>query len=273
MVRDLGAHRRTPSEAGNDENAPAGNDAPAAVSAGAGPDAASRPPLLAIQLSSGVKRKTDSPAPTPSKLPFRTPEKAAARARFGWAAHDLPPRAGACATPYAAMTTPRAHRGKAASEGGGGGSTQSTPTKSVTKPGVSGSRPPLVSGGPRGAGFSTAGRGALLSLGSAPASSAEVPHFVLREDPSFWMENNVQVNCVACCSAVTFASFVALGFRNCYENKTWFFNASFHYDLIYYYCKWYSVIGFFLNAPHQFTWLTLSFRKHFPGCHPCPPSK
>jgi kinesin family member 15 len=201
MVRDLGAHRRTPSGAGNDENAPAGD-----AVAGAGPDAASRPPLLAIQASSGVKRKTDSPAPTPSKLPFRTPEKAAARARFGWAAHDLPPQAGACATPYAAMTTPRAHRGKAASEGGGG-SVQSTPTKSLTKPGMSGSRPPLVSGGPRGAGFSTAGRGALLSLGSA--------HFELREDPSFWMENNVQVNCFASCSAVTYDSFVALGFRNC----------------------------------------------------------
>ncbi|GJN35335.1 hypothetical protein PR202_gb24092 [Eleusine coracana subsp. coracana] len=199
MVRDLGAHPRTPSRAsvsgaGNDENVPAG-DAPAVVAGAAvtaAPDAASRPPLLAIQVppaSSGVKRKTESPAPTPSKLQFRTPEKAAARSRFGWA-QDLPPRAGGCATPYAAMTTPRAHRGKAA-----GGSTQSTPTKSVTKPaygaGMSGSRPPLMSGGPRGA---AVGRGALLSVGQQMVvNSAEVPHFELREDPSFWMENNVQV--------------------------------------------------------------------------------
>ncbi|GJM95301.1 hypothetical protein PR202_ga12018 [Eleusine coracana subsp. coracana] len=196
MVRDLGAHPRTPSRAsvsgaGNDENVPAG-DAPSAVAGAAVPDTASRPPLLAIQVppaSSGVKRKTESPAPTPSKLQFRTPEKAAARSRFGWV-QDLPPRAGGCATPYSAMTTPRAHRGKAA-----GGSTQSTPTKSVTKPaygaGMSGSRPPLMSGGPRGA---VAGRGALLSVGQQMVvNSAEVPHFELREDPSFWMDNNVQV--------------------------------------------------------------------------------
>ncbi|CAL4891324.1 unnamed protein product [Urochloa decumbens] len=221
MVRDLAAPRRTParaasaSEAGNDENAPGGGstgDAAAAVAPA--PDAASRPPLLAIQLpASGLKRKPDSPAPTPSKLPFRTPEKAAAaRSRFGWAPprgeeQQQPPRAGAGATPYSAMTTPRAHRGKAplpaASEGGGGGSTQSTPTKSVTKPaysiGMSGSsRPPMSGGGPKGAGFglgfSTAGRGAPLSLGPATVvNSAEVPHFELREDPSFWMDNNVQV--------------------------------------------------------------------------------
>ncbi|CAN6343552.1 unnamed protein product [Urochloa humidicola] len=225
MVRDLAAPRRTParaasaSEAGNDENAPGGgaalDAAAAAVSVVGGaapvPDAASRPPLLAIQPPvSGLKRKPESPAPTPSKLPFRTPEKAAAaRSRFGWAPprgeeQQQQPRAGA--TPYSAMNTPRAHRGKAvaaapaASEGGG--STQSTPTKSVTKPGysigMSGSRPPMSSGGPRGAGFglgfSTVGRGAPLSLGLATVvNSAEVPHFELREDPSFWMDNNVQV--------------------------------------------------------------------------------
>ncbi|CAL4905535.1 unnamed protein product [Urochloa decumbens] len=225
MVRDLAAPRRTParaasaSEAGNDENAPGGGatgDAVAAVAVVSGaapaPDPASRPPLLAIQPhASGLKRKPDSPAPTPSKLPFRTPEKAAAaRSRFGWApprGEEQPPRAGAGATPYSAMTTPRAHRGKAplpaASEGGGGGSTQSTPTKSVTKPaysiGMSGSsRPPMSGGGPKGAGvglgFSTVGRGAPLSLGPATVvNSAEVPHFELREDPSFWMDNNVQV--------------------------------------------------------------------------------
>ncbi|KAL6623499.1 hypothetical protein ACP70R_033378 [Stipagrostis hirtigluma subsp. patula] len=214
MVRDLAALRRTParasaSEAGNDENAPA-DASGAAVAAATDPDAASRPPLLAIQPppASGVKRKPESPAPTPSKLPFRTPEKAAARSRFGWApprGEELPPRAGGCATPYSAMTTPRAHRGKAAAAAGTaaseGGSTQSTPTKSVTKPaygvGMSGSRPPMSGGskgGGFGLGFSTTGRGTQLSLGPATmVNSAEVPHFELREDPSFWMENNVQV--------------------------------------------------------------------------------
>ncbi|KAL6847284.1 hypothetical protein ACP4OV_023137 [Aristida adscensionis] len=218
MVRDLAAPRRTParasaSEAGNDENAPADDCGPAAVAAAAAaamePDAASRPPLLAIQPpASGLKRKPESPAPTPSKFPFRTPEKATARSRFGWApprGEELPPRAGGCATPYNAMTTPRGHRGKAAAAAAPAasecGSTQSTPTKSVTKPtygaGISGSRPPM-SGGSRVAGFglriATAGRGAQLSLGPAMVvNSAQVPHFDLQEDPSFWMENNVQV--------------------------------------------------------------------------------
>ncbi|XP_062204039.1 kinesin-like protein KIN-12F isoform X2 [Phragmites australis] len=217
MVRDLGAVRRTAarasaSEAGNDENAPGdASGAAAAVAvavAATDPNAASRPPLLAIQPpASGLKRKPESPAPTPSKLPFRTPEKSAARSRFGWVpprGEELPPRAGGCATPYSAMTTPRAHRGKAAAAvpaASESGSTQSTPTKSVTKPaygvGMSGSRPPM-SGGPRGSGFvlgfSAAGRGTPLSLGPGTVvNSAEVPHFELREDPSFWMENNVQV--------------------------------------------------------------------------------
>ncbi|VAI27870.1 hypothetical protein VPH35_088464 [Triticum aestivum] len=204
MVRDLGAARRTParpsaSEAGNDENAPGdGSDAAAAALVGA---AESRPPLLAIQpQASGLKRKPESPAPTPSKLPFRTPEKAAARSRFGWApprAEELPPRMGATT-----MTTPRAHRGKAVlAASSEGGSTHSTPTKSVSKPaysvGLSGTRP-VTSGGARGPGSglgcSMAARGAPVSFGPATVvSSVEVPQFELREDPSFWMDNNVQV--------------------------------------------------------------------------------
>uniref|UniRef100_A0A0D9Y105 Kinesin motor domain-containing protein n=1 Tax=Leersia perrieri TaxID=77586 RepID=A0A0D9Y105_9ORYZ len=222
MVRDLAAMRRTPakasssssssasaaaaaaSEAGNDENAPVdpSDAAAAAVVAAAGVDSA-RPPLLAIQppQSSGLKRKPESPAPTPSKLPFRTPEKAAARSRFGWVPprgnEPLPP------TPYSAATTattPGRHRGKAtAAAEGGGGSTQSTPTKSVTKAaaysiGMSASRPPMSGGGQR-LGFSMGGgRGTPLSLAPVTmVNTVDVPHFELREDPSFWMENNVQV--------------------------------------------------------------------------------
>ncbi|WVZ91025.1 hypothetical protein U9M48_037258, partial [Paspalum notatum var. saurae] len=204
MVRDLAAPRRTPAKAsaseaaGNDENAP--GDASDAIGAADPAAAAARPPLLAIQppAASGLKRKPESPAPTPSKQPFRTPDKAAARSRFGWVpprGEEAPPRA----TPYGAAATPRAHRGKAAAPAASeGGSTQSTPTKSVTKPaygvGMSGSRPPVSGGGPKGMGFSTAGRGMPLSLGPATVvNSVEVPHFELREDPSFWMDNNVQV--------------------------------------------------------------------------------
>ncbi|KAE8815197.1 Kinesin-like protein KIF15 [Hordeum vulgare] len=201
MMRDLGAARRTParasaSETGNDENAPGdGSDAAAAALLGA---AESRPPLLAIQPQvSGLKRKPESPAPTPSKLPFRTPEKAAARSRFGWApprAEELPPRMGATT-----MTTPRAHRGKAVPAASSeGGSTHSTPTKSVSKPAYSVGPRPVTSGGARGPGSglgcSMAVRGAPASFGPATVvSSVEVPQFELREDPSFWMDNNVQV--------------------------------------------------------------------------------
>ncbi|VAI27872.1 unnamed protein product [Triticum turgidum subsp. durum] len=100
------------------------------------------------------------------------------------------------------MTTPRAHRGKAVlAASSEGGSTHSTPTKSVSKPaysvGLSGTRP-VTSGGARGPGSglgcSMAARGAPVSFGPATVvSSVEVPQFELREDPSFWMDNNVQV--------------------------------------------------------------------------------
>ncbi|EMS60549.1 Kinesin-like protein KIF15 [Triticum urartu] len=100
------------------------------------------------------------------------------------------------------MTTPRAHRGKAVpAVSSEGGSTHSTPTKSVSKPaysvGLSGPRP-VTSGGARGPGSglgcSMAARGAPVSSGPATVvSSVEVPQFELREDPSFWMDNNVQV--------------------------------------------------------------------------------
>lgn len=219
MVRDHAATalRRTPakasaSEAGNDENA--AGDAPDVAAVAVAPTDPGRPPLLAIQPpASGLKRKPESPAPTPSKLPFRTPEKAAGRSRFGWApprGDEAPPRAGVGATPHSAMTTPRAHRCKAAAPAASeGGSTHSTPTKSVAKPaysiGMSGSRPPMSGGGPRsagfGLGFNMAGRGASMSLGPPTVvNSAEVPHFELREDPSFWMDNNVQVNYIYCTS-------------------------------------------------------------------------
>jgi kinesin family member 15 len=215
MVRDHAALRRTPakasaSEAGNDENSPGVVPDVAAVGVAVAATDPGRPPLLAIQPpASGLKRKPESPAPTPSKLPFRTPEKAATRSRFGWVpprADEAPPRVGVGATPHCAMTTPRAHRGKAvtvAPAASEGGSTHSTPTKSVTKPahsiGASGSRPPMSGGGPRGAGFglgfTMAGRGPPTSLGPPTVvNSVEVPHFELREDPSFWMDNNVQVN-------------------------------------------------------------------------------
>ncbi|CAL5333677.1 unnamed protein product [Camellia sinensis] len=77
-------------------------------------------------------------------------------------------------------------------------STQSTPTKSVTKPPnpgfclASGSRPP-VNGG-RTANYAALSKGLPITCSSSTVvNTVEVPHFDLKEDPSFWMEHNVQV--------------------------------------------------------------------------------
>ncbi|XP_047340595.1 kinesin-like protein KIN-12D isoform X2 [Impatiens glandulifera] len=90
----------------------------------------------------------------------------------------------------APMTTPRSTKtvGRANSEFS---STQSTPTKSVSKPlnpaPMSVPRPP-VNGAPR------IGSYAALSKGpSTVVNTVEVPHFDLKEDPSFWMDHSVQV--------------------------------------------------------------------------------
>ncbi|WOK91664.1 hypothetical protein Cni_G00355 [Canna indica] len=176
-----------------------------------------------------LRRKTET---TPSKnhskvsdqshLPFRTPEKMVARYRFDWnskaqpglnAAKDgddsnyhvsssqLPPvnRGGRLGLGGGhGSNTPRTHRatGKASSVRSDGSSTHSTPAKSVMKLGHSGfsnSRAPM-SVGTRTMSFSTPSRGIHISS-TLPAvvNSAEVPHFELKEDQSFWMDNNVQV--------------------------------------------------------------------------------
>ncbi|KAJ8478415.1 hypothetical protein OPV22_022142 [Ensete ventricosum] len=153
-----------------------------------------------------------------SRLPFRTPEKMVSRQRFGWGltgdlgmndadngddlcyegpSSQLPPlsRGGSiCPGGGFGLTTPRTNRtaAKASSVHSDCSSTQSTPTKSVTKPpnsGFSNSRPPVNV------------RTRTMSVGTprttpsfaTVAHSSEVLHFELKEDPSFWMDNNVQV--------------------------------------------------------------------------------
>ncbi|KAK1612146.1 hypothetical protein QYE76_035819 [Lolium multiflorum] len=147
-----------------------------------------------------IRAEAEAGAPRADALeaPVPDPEKAAARSRFGWAppprADDLPllpPRA----TPYGA-TTPRAHRARAAASSEGGGSGQSTPTKSVSKPppayhaGMSGSRAMASGGGARVLGFPmmAQSRGTPVSFGQAAAvCSAEV---VIRVRPLNNMEKN-----------------------------------------------------------------------------------
>lgn len=153
-----------------------------------------------------------------SRLPFRTPEKMVSRQRFGWGlkgepgmndadngddlcyegpGSQLPPlsRGGSiCPGGGFGLITPRMYRtaAKASSAHSDCSSTQSTPTKSVTKPpnsGFSNSRPPVSA------------RTRTMSIGTprttpsfaTVAHSSEVPHFELKEDPSFWMDHNVQV--------------------------------------------------------------------------------
>ncbi|CAK7329803.1 unnamed protein product [Dovyalis caffra] len=175
-----------------------------------------RPPLNTIQ----------DPAPnprhdkTPKKLkvrnpePHRTPDKVS-KYRFGWAQRnesssgsvisnesrdevrtdfrDLSKGGGGFGG-LGSNVTPRGNK-RAHSEST---STQSTPSKSVV------SKPPVNSGfrggrggeGGRGGSVAALYRGVPVSGGlggTTIVNSVEVPHFDLKENPSFWMEHNVQV--------------------------------------------------------------------------------
>ncbi|XP_020592700.1 kinesin-like protein KIN-12F [Phalaenopsis equestris] len=95
--------------------------------------------------------------------------------------------------------TPRsiATGGRASSVHSGTNSTQSTPTKSVSKPMinvVSNSRAPQCCRTVKAMNFLVSSKGITLSSAPPPVhASVEVPHFELKEDPSFWMDHNVQV--------------------------------------------------------------------------------
>ncbi|XP_059645790.1 kinesin-like protein KIN-12F, partial [Cornus florida] len=102
---------------------------------------------------------------------------------------------------FAGMTTPQSNRvmGRANSGYSECNSTQSTPTKSVTKPPnpglcLTGGSRPLSNGGARMGNFAALSKGIPISCSSSTVvNSVEVPHFDLKEDPSFWMDHNVQV--------------------------------------------------------------------------------
>lgn len=193
-----------------------------------------RPPLSAIQeIVRNPKLGGDQEAifrrkieRTPSKsqaravsdAQFRTPERPpASKNRFGWAPKNepgsncvesdgqaqLPPLSRGLSLGNGGgynVGTPRTYRtgGKASSVHSDCSSTQSTPTKSVTKPthsGFTSFRPPMSVG--RTMNYAVGSKAMPMSA-PAPAVyiAAEVPHFELREDPSFWMENNVQVTVI-----------------------------------------------------------------------------
>ncbi|KAI4987094.1 hypothetical protein ZWY2020_019894 [Hordeum vulgare] len=130
--------------------------------------ASCRPPPLAVHTpATRLKRKLEWPVETPRPV---------SRSRFAPRAQE---------TLSWVSATPRGRHAKTAY----GGSVQREPTKSMMKT----PRNVRMSGGARGLRpglrFSMAARG----LPATVVNSVEVPHYELQEDPSFWMENNVQV--------------------------------------------------------------------------------
>ncbi|KAF4366869.1 hypothetical protein F8388_013934 [Cannabis sativa] len=192
---------------------------------------ASRAPLNAIQeptsytkqeqeMGSGRSKVDKTPSKVKTRvadpaLPLRTPDKygagISARQRFGWAAQknelgatagdlrdDVQVRGAGVSNGGFANMTPRTTTrtvGRAGSNFSETNSTQSTPTKSVSKPPGSSLRSKVDgTGGARTANFAPLYKGTPIPSGSCTVvNTVEVPHFDLKENPSFWMEHNVQV--------------------------------------------------------------------------------
>ncbi|XP_011088306.1 kinesin-like protein KIN-12D [Sesamum indicum] len=187
----------------------------------------SRPPLNAIQepsripksvsdqdvssfKASKIDRTPTKPKPKHSdtSMPFRTPEKQGAtlRSRFNWAQKSEHPSTNSAAESkedgrlVSNINTPGSTRaaGRTNLSYSECNSTQSTPTKSVNKPPnpsfslTSGSR--ALNVGARMGNYAALSKGIPSSCNlSTVVNTVEVPYFELKEDPSFWMEHNVQV--------------------------------------------------------------------------------
>ncbi|KAK8364276.1 hypothetical protein V6Z12_A03G219300 [Gossypium hirsutum] len=212
MLRDFKFLRRNTSKNEEVENVPVNpRDSLASQQSN---DGSSRPPLNTIQdpttkpkleqegsVRSRIDRTPTKPKPKlpDSTLPLKTPDKHGflSKTRYGWAKNE----AAESDSRNAGTTnmTPRVSRGigKATSSCySESNSTQSTPTKSVSKPPVSGFRNKFDgNGGMRGGNFAALYRGVPSSSGGpvTVVNTVEVPHFDLKEDPSFWMDHNVQV--------------------------------------------------------------------------------
>lgn len=232
MLRDFKFLRRNSGKNDEAENVPVNSKD---MSGARISEDSSRAPLNAIQETTqnpkpeqevvGIRSKADR---TPSKskakvadppLPLRTPDKNgagfSARGRFGWAQkNELGPTTGDLrdgVSSYSAQVnraagngnvgltnmTPRTARtaGRATSSYSESNSTQSTPTKSVSKPPNTGLRSKFDgSVGGRTGNFAALYKGVPISCGPPTmVNTVEVPHFDLKEDPSFWMDHNVQV--------------------------------------------------------------------------------
>ncbi|OMP01569.1 hypothetical protein COLO4_11727 [Corchorus olitorius] len=211
MLRDFKFLRRNSSKNEEIENVPV-NPGDSLASQPSS-DGSTRPPLNTIQdpmtakteaegsTRSRIDRTPTKPKPkVPDSTPhFKTPDKHGflSKNRFGWAKNegaesDFRPGGLTNMTPRVSRGIGRAN----ASCYSESNSTQSTPTKSVSKPPASGFRNKFDgNGGVRGGNFSALYKGVPSSSCGPPTvvNTVEVPHFDLKEDPSFWMDHNVQV--------------------------------------------------------------------------------
>ncbi|KAI4376005.1 hypothetical protein MLD38_013807 [Melastoma candidum] len=230
MLRDLKSLRRNGGGKNEEtENLPLNSNALSSGLIHGGLDS-SRAPFGAIQ-EMGPNPKPERMDKTPTKpkgrygdtmLPLQTPDGhnfgVSARHRFGWVKSEATFPAsetvsddslaegansyygqggrgigggiGGLATPRTTRTLARANSNYSESY-----SVQSTPNKSVSKPPSVTCRSKVDgNGGGRWGNFAALYKG-LPSSGNPPplVNTVEVPHFDLKEDPSFWMEHNVQV--------------------------------------------------------------------------------
>lgn len=196
----------------------------------------SRPPLNAIQESFRIPRsipdqeisRANKVDRTPTKpkpkysdtsMHLRTPEKQGltSKNRYNWAQKSEYPSTNSVLEQKeegrvtSNMNTPSSTRavGRATLSYSECNSTQSTPTKSVSKPPNSGFS--LASGSRSvlnmGARMANYAKGIPSSCNvSTVVNTVEVPYFELKEDPSFWMEHNVQVSYFSfnCMCAINF---------------------------------------------------------------------
>ncbi|KAJ8441930.1 hypothetical protein Cgig2_020075 [Carnegiea gigantea] len=177
------------------------------------------PPKTSVEHEVNTKSKFDKTPTKPSRgkssetasLHLRTPERqgngTSGRSRFGFLSineyredrrSEMPNPVG-LSSRHGLNLTPRENGAVARANSAHSEctSTQSTPTKSVSKPPNPGFAPWSSS---RHNGSARAGTYGALSRrfsvsGGQPSvvNTAEVPHFDLKEDPSFWMDHNVQV--------------------------------------------------------------------------------
>ncbi|XVE93307.1 hypothetical protein REPUB_Repub01dG0180300 [Reevesia pubescens] len=212
MLRDFKFLRRNSSKKDEVENVPVNpRDSLASQPSN---DGSSRAPLNTIQdptakpkpePEGSIRSRIDKTPTKPkaklpdSTLPLKTPDKNGflSKNRFGWAKNE----AAESDLRNGGMTnmTPRVSRGIGRANSScysESNSTQSTPTKSVSKPPASGFRNKFDgNGGMRGGNFAALYKGVPSSSCGPPTvvNTVEVPHFDLKEDPSFWMDYNVQV--------------------------------------------------------------------------------